>query len=251
VAVVAQLQQECKMPLRADDLEYMVKKVFEIDSFKSKIGTDEDICTLSFTVDEAEPAKDLVHFIEMGFSFVLDADASAGEMDDGKYRVYVEIERTRHIGEQVMEIIEGVKKLAALDEMRFRYFKSFKSELATVSNLSAAIPKNKEAYRIATKEREMDNVDNFFSTSLASDINVVDESITFKKTYSGPITFNIIDSGLRSNVYERVTGPIMMESSSMAEVMFLTKVIGNYNINKIGNSFVFENNGWAVTLQRK
>jgi hypothetical protein len=239
------------MPLRANDLEYMVKKVFEIDSFKSKIGTDEDICTLSFTVDEEEPAKDLVHFIEMGFSFVLDADASTGELDDGKYRVYVEIERTRHIGEQIMEIVEGIKKLAALDDMRFRYFKSFKSELASEENLMAAIPKDKQAYRIATKEREMDNVDNFFSNSMATDIGVVDESITFKKTYGGPLSFEILDSGPRSSVYERVTGPIMMESSSMAEVMFLTKVIGNYNINKIGNTFVFENHGWAVSLKRK
>lgn len=239
------------MPLRADDLEYMVKKVFEIDSFKSKIGTDEDICTLSFTVDEEEPAKDLVHFIEMGYKFVLDADASAGEMDDGKYRVYVEIERTKHIGEQIAEIVEGIKKVAALDDMRFRYFKSFKSEAATEENLSAAVPKDKQAYKTATKERELDNVDNFFSNSMATDIGVVDESITFKKTYSGPLSFEILDSGPRSSVYEKVTGPIVMESSGVAEVMFLTKVIGNYNINKIGNSFVFENRGWAIALKRK
>lgn len=239
------------MTLRANDLEYLVKKVFEVDSFKSKIGTDEDICVLTFTVDEEEPAKDLVNFIEMGFSFVIDADVSAGEMDDSKYRVYVEIERTRHIAEQIMEVIEGVKKLAAFDEMRFRYFKSFKSQEANLVNLKAEVPSDKEAYRIATKEKELNNVDNFFSNSMATDIGVVDESITFKKTYGGPISFEILDSGPRSKVYENITGPIVMESSGVAEVMFLTKVIGNYNINKIGNSFVFENRGWAVALKRK
>ena len=30
----------------------LVKKVFEIDSFKSKIGKDEQICVLSFSVDQ-------------------------------------------------------------------------------------------------------------------------------------------------------------------------------------------------------
>ena len=239
------------MSLKANDLEYLVKKVFEIDSFKSKIGTDEDICVLSFTINDEEPAKDLVNFIEMGFNFVLDADASAGEMDDGKYRVYVEIERSKHIGEQIMEIVEGIKKLTSFDEMRFRYFKSFKSQEATVENLEAVVPKDKESYRIVSKEREMDNVDNFFGKTVADEVKVTDESITFKKSYSGPVAFEILDSGSRSGVYERVTGPIMMESSSMAEVMFLTKFIGNYNINKIGNVFVFENNGWAVTLKRK
>lgn len=239
------------MSLQANDLEYLVKKVFEVDSFSSKVGDDEDICVLSFTVDAEDPAKDLENFIEMGFNHVIDADVSSGEMDDGKYRVYVEIERTRHIGEQIFEIIEGVKKLTGFDQMRFRYFKSFKSEVATLENLTAAIPKSADAYKIATKDKHYDNVDNFFGTSMADSISVLDESITFKKSYGGPISFDILDSGPRSGVYERVTGPIMMESSSMAEVMFLTKTIGNYNINKIGNTFVFENNGWAVSLKRK
>ena len=239
------------MALRANDLEYMVKEVFEIDSFKSKIGDDSDIVVLSFTVKYEEPADDLVNFIEMGYSFVLDADSSTGELDDGEYRVYVELERTRHAADQVFEIIEGVKKLTALDEMRFRYFKSFKSKEATLENLKNAIPQDAKEYDTITQERGMDNVDNFFSNSLADKIDVVDESITFKKTYSGAVSFDIIDSGPRSNVYENITGPIMMESSSMAEVMFLTKTIGNYNIHKIGGSFVFENNGWAISLKRK
>ena len=189
------------MVLKANDLEYLVKKVFEIDSFKSKIGTDEDICVISFTVDANEAAEDLVNFIEMGFSFVLDADATAGELDDSKYRVYVEIERSRYLAEQIMEIVEGVKKLSGLDEMRFRYFKSFKSQLATLENLTGTIPTTKEQYRIETREKEMDNVDNFFSNSMASNIDVVDESITFKKTYGGPISFDILDSGPRGSVY--------------------------------------------------
>jgi hypothetical protein len=52
-------------------------------------------------------------------------------------------------------------------------------------------------------------------------------------------------------VYDAVKGPIVLESKDMAEVMFLTKVIGNYNITKIGNTFIFENSGWAVALTRK
>jgi len=44
--------------LRANDLQNLVKKVFEIDSFKSKVGNDEDVVVLSFTVDQEDPAKD-------------------------------------------------------------------------------------------------------------------------------------------------------------------------------------------------
>jgi hypothetical protein len=44
--------------LQADDLRDLVDEVFEIDSYKSKIGQDEDIVVLSFTVDSEDPAKD-------------------------------------------------------------------------------------------------------------------------------------------------------------------------------------------------
>lgn len=237
--------------LRAGDLEYLVKPVFEIDSFKSKIGNDEDIVVLSFTVEDQEPAKDLESFIEMGYDFILDADVSPGELDDGKFRVYVEMERTRRAPEQIMEIIRGVQKVAALDDIRFRYFKSFKSEEATLDNLTVAIPVTKAGYHSVTDEKRLDNFHEFFSRSSADDINVLDESITFKKIYSGPISFDIVNSGPVSQVYESVAGPVMLEGNSMAEIMFLTKYIGNYNITKIGETFIFENSGWAVALKRK
>lgn len=237
--------------LRAGDLRNLVKKVFEIDSFKSKVGRDEDVCVLSFTVDEQDPARDLENFFEMGYNFILDADVTPGEMDDGKYRVYVEIERSRHLGEQIFELVEGVKKLTGLEYMRFRYFKSFKSMDATEENLTTIVPKDKDSYNIATQENSLNNFSNFFGNSYAESIEVLDESITFKRAFGGGIKFDILDSGKVQDVYHGVKGPIMLESKDVAEVMFLTKVIGNYNITKIGTTFIFERNGWAVALERK
>jgi len=236
--------------LRAGDLRDLVKKVIEIDSFKSKIGKDEDVCVLTFTVDQEDAAKDLEKFFEMGYNFILDADCTPGEMDDGKYRVYVEIERSRHIGEQVYELLEGVKKITNLENLRFRYFKSFKSEPATLENLKAAIPQNKEAYEIATKRHHLDNFSNFFSNSYADSLSVVNENISFTRPYSGTVTFEIINSGNKQQIYDSIKGPIVLETKNMAEVMFLTKVIGNYNITKIGDTFIFENKDWAVALKR-
>jgi hypothetical protein len=237
--------------LKANDLRHFVNKVFTIDSFKSKIGDDIDVVVLCFEVDDEDPAKDLENFIEMGYDFVLDADVSPGETDDGNYKVFVEIERGRHAAEQIREILDGVEKLSGISDFRFRYFKSFKSQEATEENLAAAIPTNKEAYEEVTKRFRMDNFSNFFSNSYSDNIKVANESITFQRTYSGPVTFEIINSGNKKDLYESVRGPIVLESKDMAEVMFLTKIIGNYNITKIGDTFVFENSGWAVALKRK
>jgi len=237
--------------LRPGDLRNTVKKVFGIDNFKSKIGSDTDIIVLNFTVDSEDPAKDLENFIEMGFSFVLDADVTPGETDDGNYQVFVEIERGRHSAEQIIEIIEGVLKLTGFDSMRFRYFKSFKSQEATIGNLEATIPINKNAYDLATEKYRLDNFSEFFKRSYADNINLLDESIVFKTTYGGPIAFDVINSGSKQDVYDSIKGPVVLESRDMAEVMFLTKVIGNYNITKVSNTFIFENDSWAVALQRK
>jgi hypothetical protein len=237
--------------LRAGDLEYLVKKVFGIDAFKSKIGDDEQVVVLSFEVKQEDAAKDLENFIEMGYSFVLDADCTAGENDDGSYFVFVELERGRHVAEQILEILEGVKKLANLDDMRFRYFKNFKSQDANVENINIAVPQDKDSYEIATKRNSMDNFQEFFKNSYADEIKLIDESISFTRPYSGTVVFDIVTSGNKQEVYESVRGPIVLESKDMAEVMFLTKVIGNYNINKISNTFIFENGNWAVALERK
>jgi len=237
--------------LHANDLRHFVKKVFDVDAFKSKIGDDQDVVVLTFTVAYEDPAKDLENFIEMGFEFVLDADTSPGETDDGNYKVFVELERGKHVAEQIREIVDGIEKLTGEEKMRFRYFKSFRSQEATEENLAAEIPMDADSYKIATERRKLDNFSNFFTNSYADELNVVAESISFKRIYGDTVKFNIITSGPRQEVYEAIKGPIVLESSSMAEVMFLTKYIGNYNITKIGNTFIFENSGWAVALERK
>jgi hypothetical protein len=237
--------------LHALDLKNLVKKVFEIDSYKSKIGDDEDVVVVSFTVDYEDPAKDLENFIEMGYDFVLDADCSPGETDDGNYKVFVELERGRHVAKQIKEMLDGIELLTGMSDMRFRYFKSFKSQDATEDNLAAAIPTDKNAYKVSTERNKLDNFSEFFKNSYAEEIKLLDESITFQRVFSGPVAFEIVTSGKKSDVYESIKGPIVLESKDMAEVMFLSKVIGNYNITKIAGTFIFENNGWAVALKRK
>ena len=237
--------------LRANDLAGMVKKVFDVDSFKSKIGDDEDIITLSFTVDYQDPAKDLENFIEMGYNFVLDADTSPGELEDGTYKVFVEIERTRHAPSQIIELLQGIERLTGIPDMRFRYYKNFKSQEATLENLSNTIPLDKDSYEIATSQNMLENFTTFFANCYSDNINVVEESISFKRQYGETIKFKIVSSGTKERVYDQIKGPIMLESKDIAEVMFLSKYIGNYNITKVGNTFIFENSNYAVALEKQ
>ena len=103
------------MSYTQSDLKDLVKNIFEVDAFKSKMGDDEDIVVVSFSVKESGAAEDLVDFIEKGYNFVLDADSTSGELETGDYKVFVEIERNRKTNENIMEILDGVGKLAAID----------------------------------------------------------------------------------------------------------------------------------------
>jgi hypothetical protein len=237
--------------LHADDLRDLVNQVFEIDSYKSKIGDDSDIIVLSFTVENEDPAKDLENFVEMGYDFVLDADVSPGETDEGTYKVFIELERNKHAPQHIIELLSGIEELTGMPDMRFRYFKSFKSKNATLRNLKSAIPTDKQSYEETTKKHGLDNFSNFFSNSFSDKVEVTNESITFKRIWTEPLRFDIITSGPKQAVYSTIQGPIMLEGSSIAEVMYFTKCIGNYNITKVGNTFIFENSGWAVALEKK
>jgi hypothetical protein len=238
------------MSLNSGDLVNMVDEIFEIDSYKSKMGSDQDIVVLSFTVSEEAPAKDLVNFIEKGYSFVLDAATSGGEQDDGMYRVFVEIERDNNIAEQIMELMDGIQKLTDNSNYRFRYYRSFKSVPLTLENLQKEVPITTEDYNNVVTESNMNNFKNFFNKSYLEsiDLNSGDELI-LKKIYADPVGFKIKDFGNSYHINESILEKINM--NDYAEVLFLTKYIGDYNVTKFGNkTLTFENNGHTLVLER-
>ena len=241
--------QQFNEGLLAGDLTRLVDNIFEIDSYASKMGEDKDIVVLAFNVKSQKPADDLVEFVENGYDFVLDADSSPGELSDGKYKVFVEIERNRRIAQQIVELLNGIGLLADIDDFKFRYYKSFHSLDADESNLDETIPKTKDEYEINIQESTMNNFSNFFGRSYLESISVDHEDIVFQKKFSGPLRLRIKDFGPKEEVYNNINGPIMLEGSAMSEIMYFTKYVGNYNITKIGNVFVFENGEYAVALE--
>jgi hypothetical protein len=236
--------------LLAGDLKGLVSHVFEIDSFKSKVGKDGEMVVLSFTVDEKEPADDLARFLEMGYDYVIDADPTNGPTDNGKYKVFVEVKRSRYIAKQIFDIVDGVQRLTNIDNFKFRYYKSFKSIPATIENLEEYVPIDEGTYEERISNNRLNNFSNFFNKSFVENIDVSDNDITFKKMYAESLKMKIRDFGLKENVYSNFPGKLDIDPKSTSEVLYLTKVLGNYNITKINETFIFENEGYAVALEK-
>lgn len=146
--------------LEQGDLKRLVHNELHIDEYKSKMGDDADVCVLSFKVSGKEPSSDLVNFIEKGYGYVLDADVSSGEKEGGDYLVFVELDRTPELPEQIIRVISEILNLTDQDigEWRVRYRKSSIDHDLTLEQLEKIIPLTPEAYDKKYK-REQDELD--------------------------------------------------------------------------------------------
>ena len=135
--------------LEQGDLKRLVHDELHIDEFKSKLGEDEDVVVVSFKVAGKEPAQDLVNFIEKGYEWVVDADVSSGEMDDGDYIVFVECERTPEIAKQVLEMLHDIMQTTEQKphDWRVRYYKDRTDHKLDLDSLRDLIPDTPEKYR--------------------------------------------------------------------------------------------------------
>ena len=237
------------MVLRQNDLKDLVYHIFEIDSYASKMGDDKNIITLSFTVKANAAADDLVRFLEGGYSFILDSDVTAGEQNDGNYRVFVEIERDKSANENIMEIVDGIKKLSDVEDFKFRYYKGFRSHDVTIENLDREVPLDPDNYGITVSESNLNNYKNFFSNSYVEEIVMEDNVLTITKAYADKLMFEFVDFGETLKTVKRINESLdIMES--YPEILFLTKYLGDYNICKYGDKLVFENSERVLVLKR-
>lgn len=237
--------------LRSGDLRNFVSDLFTVDQYRSKMGEDQDIVVLGFKVSEKHPAIDLMEFIEKGYNFILDADMSAGEEFDGKYQVFVELQRTPELPGQMRELLGGVGQLCDCREWRFRYQKSPSSVAFSEEAVMEHIPTTAQDYNNKILEIKNSDVQEFFDQgSVAVDL---DESntLTFSKPYSGFIQAKLINIGDWELVKETVPGKLSMDESSQSQCLFLTKYLGNYAIDKIGNKFLIRNGSKAVVIEKE
>ena len=146
--------------LRKHDLEGLVGRKIHIDEFKSKMGDDADIIVVSFKVTGRAPGEDLVDFIEKAYPFVLDADVSSGELDEGEYLVFVELERTPRAVANILKMLTELDNLAKVDieEFSFKYAKESDYRKCDFNNLSIAVPLTARDYKIRYGDEEIEEL---------------------------------------------------------------------------------------------
>ena len=174
--------------LEMGDLKRLVHNELHIDEYKSKMGTDADVCVISFKVAGKEPSADLVSFIEKGYDFVLDADVSSGEKEGGDYLVFVELERIEELPEQIIEIMDDIMNLTEqnLEDWRVRYYKSVTDHELTKESLANIIPLTPEAYS-AKYDKEDEEVDSTEPEDITKDLDAMKTAAGVPVTTTAPV----------------------------------------------------------------
>lgn len=239
--------QQLKEGLRPLDLKEMIYSNLEIDTYRSKMGEDRDVCVLTFRVKDREPAKDLMEFIEKGFHFVLDSDVSSGENDKGDYFVFVEIERSPRLAEQIKDIIYSVEKLTSLNEWRFKYHKNSKEYDLSEETLRSVIPDSSREYDGLMNKMKIESVKKFFNKTLMDDLTIDNDIITIYKPFNQKIQLKWLSKDDPQQILE--TAP-SVDEAAVAEIFWLTKVLGDYDISKFGDKLLFTNDDDTMLLQR-
>jgi hypothetical protein len=238
------------MSLQPNDLKNYVSEIFTIDSYKSKMGQDKEIAVLAFEVQDQEPAKDLMNFIEKGYSFVLDADVSTGENRRGKYDVFVEIERNRRLPDRIDDLLEEITKLTGIQEWRFRYYKNVDSHAFDRDVIENIVPLNGDAYDTMIETFNQSELDRFFNKGVTEQRYVKEDIIEFGRHASGKIRLKVVDEGTTEEMMAKYSGAIKLDETSMSEVLFFTKFLGNYNIQKIEDNMFFTNGTRTKVMKR-
>jgi hypothetical protein len=216
------------------------------------MGNDTDIAVIAFKVNDKMPAIDLMEFIEKGYPFVLDADISSGEERDGKYQVFVEIERSKNLPKQIKNVLEGVGQLCDIDGWRFRYHKDLKSCEVTEENIVECVPLSKESYEAKILEVKNIEVENFFNQTPIESIQINEDNIiTVAKPYSGCIDMKLLAMGDYETVKDSLAGAIQLDEASQSQVNFLEKYLGNYEITKINNKYLIRNGSDAMIVAKE
>ena len=96
------------------DMENQVFPIVSVDEYAAKMGTDKDIVTVTFMTKSKLVAEDLVTWFERGYDYILDASISEGELEAGKWLVFVEMERRSWVARRLIGLIRDLETLTGI-----------------------------------------------------------------------------------------------------------------------------------------
>ena len=107
--------------LRPGDLEHLILSNVSIDEFEPKSGQPDNVVVVGFYAEDQEPANDLASFIERGSHDILDTEVSPAPDEEGRYLIFVEMNRDESMFDNTTKILKDIGKLTKVDEWEIKF----------------------------------------------------------------------------------------------------------------------------------
>lgn len=128
------------------DMKGQIDPTITVDEYSAKMGDDSDIVTITFKTNSKLAARDLVSWFEIGYDYILDASVSDGEVEPGKWLVFVEMKRRTNVPDKIVSLLKDLETLTDVDVKEYTVKVDDKDYDATVDDLKDAIILTPRAY---------------------------------------------------------------------------------------------------------
>jgi hypothetical protein len=120
----------------------------------------------------------------------------------------------------------------------------------TQESLDRIVPPTPDKYDRNLNKLQTEGIKRFFNKTLMDDLTLEGDVITIHKPFNKQVKLRMVKEAATDSILEGVVDAIIMDDAATSEIFWLTKILGDYNINKVGDKFMFDNRGQAMLLQR-
>jgi len=227
------------------EMQNHISELITIDNFQAKLGNDEDVSVIKFQTDNKAVAEDLVHFIETGCDFVLDADNSAAKNQNNRYDVFVEIERTDELPKKIMELVRDIEKISGILPWRFTFHKREDTYSLSEENLNTIVPTSSSQYKFLTDDTIEEDIKSFFESSVAKHKRLQGKKLKLEKMFSHHEM--VIES-----YNQPVEGTYKIDKESAEQSQYLSEWLGGgYQVVKVDDLFKITNDNKTILAKIK
>ena len=223
------------MSLKNEDLNGTILPIVSIDEFEPKAGNNENVIVVAFYLTDEDPAKDLNTFIQRGIIDTLDVEVSPNTDEDGRYLVFVEMDRNDNFPKKFQALLKDVSNVAGKIEWKVRTYLSDDQEYdATDPELYKYIVIQPEEYVSKDefmKESIEDKVMSFLQDAHIMYCNFEGNKVTLGRGGKAIIA-EVVDVG----EYDTVIGRNFLAESAFRltntpiEATVLTGMLGVYDV---------------------
>jgi len=242
------------MSLKNEDLKGTILPTISVDEFEPKSGDNENIIVVAFYLTDKDPADDLNTFIQRGVVDTLDVEVSPNTDDDGRYLVFVEMERNETFPDKFKALLRDIKNVAGKTDWQVRTYLSGGQEFSPDDPaLYSYVANDPESYITKDefmKESIKENVKSFLQDAHIMYCDFNGNTMTLG-TGSKNITAEVVDVG----DYDDVIGRNFLGESAFKltnrpiEATVLTSMLGVYDVMPIDNYLCVGKNDKVMLLK--